>query len=302
MNNGIHISKSNNYIERLVQNTAELRLLGLGDGAEVMLQKIKANETVIIEPGDNLELMEFFYILDGELELEDNESKTLLSNGDYFYTHHLMEHIQFSTITDVSLLYFSTQPIFNYLSSIIKELVTLATSVEEKDVYTHGHIQRVKDYGLKIGNKLKLSKGVIENIGYASLFHDLGKINVPDEILNKPGKLTDDEFAIIKRHSIWGSEMISKTYFEYISEIVKQHHERIDGSGYPKGLKGDDILIEAKIIAVADSYDAMTSERSYKDVMTPKAAIEELISLKGKHYDPDVVDAFVEVLTEDNII
>lgn len=302
MNNGIHISKSNDYLERFVQNAAELRLLGLGDGAEVMLQKINASETVIIEPGDNLELMEFFYILDGELEIEDNESKTVLSGGDYFYTHHLMEHIQFTTITNVSLLYFSTQPIFNYLSSIIKELVTLATSVEEKDIYTHGHIQRVKDYGLKVGSKMKLSKGMIENIGYASLFHDLGKINVPDDILNKPGKLTDDEFALIKRHSIWGAEMVSKTYFQYISEIIEQHHERIDGSGYPKGLKGDEILIEAKIIAVADSYDAMTSNRSYKAVLTPKEAIDELISLKGKHYDPQVVDALFEILSEENII
>ena len=302
MNNGIHIGKSQNYLEKFVQNTAELRLLGKGDGSEVMLQKIKAYETVIIEPGAYVELMEFFYILDGELEIEDYDLKTKLMSGDYFYTHHLNEHIQFTTTTDVTLLYFSTQPIFHYLSSTIKELVCLSNSVEEKDIYTHGHIQRVKDYGLKIGNKMRLSKERIENIGFASLFHDLGKLHVPDEILNKPGRLTDEEFAVIKKHSVWGAEMVTKTYFENISEIIKQHHERIDGSGYPKGLKGDDILIEAKIIAVADSYDAMTSERSYKDVMTPKAAIEELISLKGKHYDPDVVDAFVEVLTEDNII
>lgn len=302
MSIGINIGKKDSYLERFKQNAAELRLLGKGDGTEVMLQKIDSNETVIIEPGNYTELMEFFYIISGELTLVCDESSTILSVGDYFYTHHLKEHIQFSTITDVTLLYFSTQPIFHYLSLIIKDLVGLANSVEEKDIYTHGHIQRVKDFGLKIGNKMRLSKEKIENIGFASLFHDLGKLNVPDEILNKPGRLTDEEFAVIKKHSVWGAEMVTKTYFENISEIIKQHHERINGSGYPKGLKGDDILIEAKIIAVADSYDAMTSERSYKDVMTPKAAIEELISLKGKHYDPDVVDAFVEVLKEDNVI
>ncbi|MDR7871029.1 MAG: HD-GYP domain-containing protein [Tissierellaceae bacterium] len=302
MNKGIHIGKKDSFLDRFIQNKAELRLLGKGDGSEVMLQKISANENVIIEPGDYTELMEFFYILDGELEFKCNKSKDILQSGDYFYTHHLKEHIQFFTITEVTLLYFSTQPIFHYLSSTIKDLVNLANSVEEKDIYTHGHIQRVKDYGLKIGNKMGLSKEKIENVGFAALFHDLGKLNVPDEILNKPGRLTDEEFEVIKGHSSWGAEIVTKTYFENISEIIKQHHERIDGSGYPNGLKGDEILIEARIIAVADSYDAMTSERSYKDELTPKVAIEELISLKGKLYDSDVVDALVEVLKDENII
>lgn len=302
MNIGIHIGKKDSFLDRFVQSKAELRLLGRGDGTEVMLQKIKKDETVMIKPGDYAELMEFFYILDGKLELEYNKSKTILKNGDYFYAHHLKENIHFTTITDVTLLYFSTQPTFHYISCIVRDLLNLANSVEEKDRYTHGHTQRVKDYGIKIGNKMGLSKNKIENIGFASLFHDLGKINVPDEILSKPCRLTDEEFEVIKKHSSWGAEMVTKTYFEDISEIIMQHHERIDGSGYPKGLKGDEILIEAKIIAVADSYDAMTSQRSYKDVLTPKDAVEELISLKGKKYDIDVVDALVEVLKDEKVI
>lgn len=302
MNIGIHIGKKGNFLDRFVQNNAELRLLGKGDGTEVMLQKIKANETVMINPGDNVELMEFFYILDGELELDYDESNTILTSGDYFYTHHLIKHIQFTTSTDVTLLYFSTQPIFHYISSIVKDLLSLANSVQEKDIYTHGHIQRVKDYGIKIGNKMRLSKEKIENIGFAALFHDLGKLNVPDDILNKPDRLTDEEFEVIKRHSSWGAEMVTKTYFQSISEIIMQHHERIDGSGYPKGLKGNEILIEAKIIAVADSYDAMTSERSYRDPLTPKEAVEELIRLREKQYDSGVVDALIAVLTEEKVI
>lgn len=302
MDKGLHIGKNDSFLDRFVQNKAELRLLSRGDGAEVMLQKIGANETVMIEPGDNAELMEFFYILDGELEIEDGETKTNLHIGDYFYAHHLMEHIHFITKTNVTLLYFSTQPTFHYISSIVRDLLCLANSVEEKDIYTHGHIQRVKDYGIRIGNKMRLSKEKIENIGFAALFHDLGKINVPDKILNKPGRLTDEEFQTIKNHSQWGAEMVTKTYFQNISEIIEQHHERIDGSGYPKGLMDNDILIEAKIIAVADSYDAMTSERSYKDVLSPREAVDELILLREKQYDSDVVDAFIEVLIEENII
>lgn len=302
MHKGIHIGKKDSFLDRFVQSTAELRLLGKGDGSEVMLQKIDANVSFFIEPGEDPELMEFFFILNGSLELICDNNKTLLESGDYFYSHHLKEHIQFITKTDSTLLYFSTQPTFHYISSVIKDLLSLANSVEEKDIYTHGHIQRVKDYGIKIGNKMRLSKEKVENIGFASLFHDLGKINVPDEVLNKPARLTYEEFETIKKHPLWGAEMVRKTYFHNISTIIEQHHERNDGSGYPKGLLGDEILIEAKIIAVADSYDAMTSIRSYKDALSPKEAVDELISLKDKHYDSNVVDAFVEVLADENII
>lgn len=302
MDKGIHIGKKDNFLDRFVQNKAELRLLAKGDGAEVMLQKIDANESFFIQPGENYELMEFFYILDGSLELVCDESKTILNSGEYFYTHHLKKHIQFITMTSVTLLYFSTQPTFHYISSVIKDLLCLSNSVEKKDINTHGHIQRVKDYGIKIGNEMKLSKEKIENIGFAALFHDLGKIHVPDEILNKPGSLTYEEFEIIKKHPIRGSELTNKTYFKNISKIIEQHHERVDGSGYPKGIMGSEILIEAKIIAVADSYDAMTSERSYKNPLSPKEALEELILLKNKHYDSDVVEAFVEILSKENII
>lgn len=302
MSKGFHIGKKDSFLDRFIQNKAELRLLGRGDGTEVMLQKIDANISSFIQPGDNSELMEFFFILEGSLELVCDECKSILGSGDYFYSHHLKEHIQFISITDVTILYISTQPTFHYISALINELMEMANSVEEKDIYTHGHIQRVKDYGMKIGNKLNLSKEKIENIGFAAIFHDLGKINVPNEILNKPGSLTDEEFDLIKNHSIWGAEMVDETYFENISEIIRQHHERLDGSGYPDGLKDDQILIEAKIIAVADSYDAMTSERAYKNALTPRQAIDELISLKDKHFDRDVVDALAKTLAEENLI
>lgn len=302
MKNNLYIGKKNSYKDKYVQNSAELSLLGKGDGSEVMLQKIQANETVMIEPGEYSDVMEFFFVLDGELEIEKNGSKIPLYSRDYFYVHHLNEHIEFYTITDVTLLYFSTQPVFHYLSSIIKELVELANNVEEKDIYTHGHSQRVKDYGLKIGNKLRLSKEKIENIGFAALFHDIGKIKVPDEILKNAGKLTKEEFDLMKRHPSWGADIVSKSYFENISEIIRQHHERIDGSGYPDKLKDKEILIEAKIIAVADTYDAMTSDRPYRKGFSPLVAVNELISLKGIQYDEEVVDALITILKDEEVI
>lgn len=302
MQKDFYIGKRDTFKEKFTQKSGQLSLLGKGDGAEVMIQEINANETVFIDPGEHSDVMEFFYILHGKLKIDKNKSNIVLSSDDYFYVHHLDEHVQFHTITDVKLLYFSTQPIFHYLSSTIKELLELANIVEEKDINTHGHISRVKDYGLKIGNKMRLSKETIENIGFAALFHDIGKINVPDEILKKPGKLSDEEFDIMKNHSMWGAEIVSKTYLEKLSEIIRQHHERIDGSGYPDKISEQKISIEAKVIAVADSYDAMTSDRPYRDGLTPATAIEELISLKDIQYDAKVVDALIEVLTDDGVL
>jgi len=302
MDKEIHIGNHDKFLDKFVQNSGELSLLGKGDGAEVMLQKIRANENVFIEPGTPSEIMEFFYILEGELELEKNCKKAVLKSGDYFYSHYLKETVQFNTITDVTLLYFSTQPVFHYISRAIKDLLILAEKVDIKDRYTHDHIQRVKDYAVKIGNKINLSKEKIENLGFAALFHDLGKIYVPDEILNKPGKLTKDEFDIIKKHPLDGAGLVKDTYFEGIEEIIRQHHERMDGSGYPYGLKGSDILIEAKIIAVCDTYDAMTTDRVYRKAFSPQAAVKEISSLKGTHYDEKVVDTLIDILREEGVI
>lgn len=300
--NGFYVGIGNGCLEKFVQNSGELCLLGKGDGAEVMLQKIKANETVFIEPGDSSELMEFFYILEGELELQINNEKTILKYGDHFYSHHLDETIEFKTLSDITLLYFTTQPVFHNLSSIIRDLIQLAKKVEEKDIYTLSHIKRVKDYAVKIANKLNLSKERVENIAFASLFHDLGKIYVPDEILNKPGKLTVEEFEYIKKHPSDGVELVNRTYYRDISEIINQHHERLDGSGYPNGLKDDEILMEAKIIAVSDTYDAMTTDRAYRKALPVQTAVDELMRLKGISYDETAVDAFVQVLEDEKVI
>jgi len=302
MEKGIHLGTNHECIEKVVQNSGELSLLGKGDGAEVMLQKIKSNKTVVIEPGENSETMEFFYILDGQVELHFENSKTILNGGEHFYAHFLKEPVFFNTLTDVSILYFTTQPVFHYLSGTIEELMHLSKKVEEKDIYTHSHIQRVNDYAVKISNKLNLSKERIENIAFASLFHDLGKINVPDVILNKPGRLTIEEFELIKKHPLDGMNMVKKTYYENIAETIYQHHERIDGSGYPRGLKGEETLLEAKIIAVSDTYDAMTTDRAYRKGVSPQIAVDELIRLKGTYYDEEVVDKFIQILKEENVV
>lgn len=149
-----------------------------------------------------------------------------------------------------------------------------------------------------IGEKFDLRIERIEILGYAAVFHDLGKVNISEELLNKSGKLTDEEYELIKQHPADGAAMVSETYYEYLSDIILQHHERIDGKGYPNGLKGEDILIEAKIISVADTYDAITSDRPYSKGRSSNAAIEELRKYSGTQFDGEVVEKFIEYLNE----
>ncbi|MGH4119598.1 HD domain-containing phosphohydrolase [Clostridium sp.] len=299
---GFYLGKNEDCLEKVTQKSGELRLIGRGDSTEIMIQKIGSQEFFCIEPSEKNETLEFFYILEGSIHCESDGENIILNSGDYFYAHGLKQAVCLKTISEVTLLYLSTEPFFNYLSKGIKELRSMNKNVEEKDLYTHGHGLRVRNYTMKISKLLGLSGNRFENIIIASLCHDIGKVFVPIEILNKPGKLTKEEFDFIKKHPTDGAKMTQGTFMENLDQMIVQHHERIDGSGYPNGLKGDEILLEAKIIALADSFDAMTSDRSYRKAMDNQVAFNELKSLSGIHYDKKVVEAFEKVLREENKI
>lgn len=299
---GLYLGQNESCMEKVTQNSGELSLIAKGDGTEVMIQKIKSQEVFFIEPSDSNETLEFFYILEGSINCEKDRENVVLSKGEYFYAHGLKETVSLKTISDVTLLYLSTEPLFHYLSKGIKELSSMIKNVEEKDIYTHNHGNRVRDYSIKIAKILGLSCESLESIIFASLCHDVGKVFVPNEVLNKPGALTKEEFDLIKKHPVDGGKMAQGTFMEKLDEIISQHHERIDGTGYPNGLKGEEILLEAKIIAIADSFDAMTSDRSYRKAMDMGVAFKELKSLSGIHYDEKVVEALEKVLIEENKI
>ena len=176
---------------------------------------------------------------------------------------------------------------------------TIGNIVEVKDPYTAGHQQRVSKLAMTIAQKMKLPQEKIEGIRVASLVHDIGKISVPAEILNKPTKLTDIEFSLIKDHSQIGHDILKSIEFPWpIEKIVLQHHERLDGSGYPQGLKGDKILLEAKIMGVVDVVEAMSSHRPYRPALGIDAALEEISTNKGILYDPEVVDICIRLVRE----
>ena len=176
---------------------------------------------------------------------------------------------------------------------------TLALTVEIRDPYTAGHQLRVAQITHEIAMDLGLSEEQIRGIHMASLIHDLGKISVPAEILSKPGKLTVHEFNLLKSHSQVGSDILKNVSFPWpIAQIILQHHERMDGSGYPQCLKGEEILLEARIIGVADVVEAMASHRPYRPALGIDKALDEISKNKSILYDPDVVDACLRVFKE----
>jgi PAS domain S-box-containing protein/putative nucleotidyltransferase with HDIG domain len=172
----------------------------------------------------------------------------------------------------------------------------MAFTIETRDPYTAGHQRRVTQLACALAEKMRLSKDVIEGVRMAGDLHDIGKIYVPAEILSKPGKLSEAEYNIIKTHSQVGFDILKTIEFPWpIADIVLQHHERINGSGYPAGLRGKDILLEAKILAVADVIEAMATHRPYRPALTIEEALEEISENKGKLYDSKVVEACLKI-------
>ncbi len=172
----------------------------------------------------------------------------------------------------------------------------MAKTVETRDPYTAGHQKRVADIAKEIAREMNLGREVIESVDIAGQIHDLGKIAIPAEILNKPGKISKIEFELIKMHSQMGFDILKNIDFPWpISDIVLQHHEKYDGSGYPNGISGDSILIEARILTVADVLEAMASHRPYRAALGVDKAFEELRRNRGIHFDPEVVDSCLRV-------
>jgi putative nucleotidyltransferase with HDIG domain len=181
--------------------------------------------------------------------------------------------------------------------SSLEAIETLNATVEAKDPYTAGHSLRVQRISLSIGRELGLTIKDLDALRYGGLFHDIGKIAIPDALLTKPGRLTDEEYELMKRHSAEGARIVGK--FSRLRDsvpIIRHHHERWDGRGYPDGLAGEDIPLAAAIAGLADAWDAMTIERPYQRALSTEEALEEVRSCRGTQFVPAVVDAFFEAV------
>ena len=179
-------------------------------------------------------------------------------------------------------------------------LRALTTALDTRDQDTHGHSERVVTFSLRLGRELALEREELTALEYGALLHDIGKIGVPDAILRKPAKLTEEEWAQMRLHPQHGQQILAGIKFlEGAARVVVQHHEKWDGSGYPQGLSRDEIDLKARIFAVADAFDAITSDRVYRKGRSYEEAAAELACCAGKHFDPQVVEAFQRVGVEE---
>ncbi len=218
--------------------------------------------------------------------------------GDQPYTKEDLENLDF--IADTASVAINNQlKSIEIEKSYFRTMKALAAAVEEKDRYTRGHSDRVKTYAVELARRLGLPSETISTIEYACVLHDIGKIGIPDTIIQKDRDLTDEEYKQIKEHPAKGENIIRVIPFlEPARPIIRHHHERFDGTGYPDGMKEKEIELGARIIAIADTYDAMTTERPYRGPFPKDHVISVLKEQKGKQFDPELVDIFVRFLLD----
>lgn len=181
----------------------------------------------------------------------------------------------------------------------LNAIMAIAKAIEAKDRYTSGHSDRVASCSVMLAERMGWDEEQVRNLQYAALLHDIGKIGVPDHVLNKPVCLNEEEVEIIRQHVLSGGEILKEIHtIPNLKNGAMFHHERYDGTGYPMGLKGGEIPIEARIIAVADTYDAMTSNRAYRDKLSTDVVVSELEKGRGTQFDPEIVDLFMAMLKE----
>ncbi len=304
---GLTIQRRGDAVDRVEKRSTTLELLARSGSLEVSRQRIEAGRHFYLYASDEWTGFEFIYVLEGVLVIEDEEGtngsaeRVFLRSGDFLYHNGLPKKVYFRAEAEVEVLLVSSAPSFDMASDRVEEMATIARSVEEKDEATQGHCLRMGRLSIRIAEKLGLQGQPLIDISYAAYLHDIGKVRVPGEILGKEGHLDDDEWEEMKKHPDHGADMLrEKEFLRAAAVIVRAHHERYDGSGYPRGLKEDEIPIGARIIAVVDTYDAITSVRPYQKAQAKEEAIEELKKEAGTQFDPKVVETFIEIIGGDD--
>jgi putative nucleotidyltransferase with HDIG domain len=212
------------------------------------------------------------------------------------------EHSRARAIDDVMRPIATRDPFEQIANKYTESLKPLVAAVEAKDVYTHGHSMRTAEVATRLGHRMKLDADTLRALAEGAYLHDIGKLALPDAILNKAGSLDPYEREIIERHPLDGYEIVRQaSSLAHALPVVRHHHERFDGRGYPDGLAARDIPLIARVASVADVWDALTSRRAYRDAWREDEALAHILAGRGLHFDPVVVDAFVTMLAESGI-
>lgn len=263
------------------ENEPSAHLITRQGDLEVVMHRITGESVVWLFPASDPNATEYFFIHAGGVDLFLDDGLVSLCAGESFTVSGLKHDVPVKMHGDSEILYVTNCPAFEAVTHVEESLKELLTRVNEKDHYTSRHSKAVLQYSLALYDAMREGKPVIprDDLAFAALFHDVGKCFVPTEILQKPDKLDQHEMRYILRHPIDSGRMLLQNFGEQIAEIARNHHERLDGSGYPRGLLAEDISLSSQIVAVADVFDAMTSDRGYNTVKTFQHAAEELYSL-----------------------
>ena len=278
---GIQVNRRAAAGESATGNEPSTQLLTKQGDLEVILHRINGESVVWLFPASDPNATEYFFIHAGGVDLAMEDGLVSLGVGDSFTVSGLKRDIPVKLHGDAEIVYVTNCPAFEAVTHVNDSLQELLTRINEKDHYTSRHSKAVLQYSLALYDAMQDRGPDIprDDLAFAALFHDVGKCFVPTEILQKPDKLEQAEMRYILRHPIDSGRMLLPNFGEQIAEIARNHHERLDGSGYPRGLRAEDISLSSQIVAVADVFDAMTSDRGYNVVKTFLHAAEELISL-----------------------
>lgn len=279
-------------------NNMEISLLASGASVEVMRQHMeKGSRWTLLQETEQGEL-QYYFIIDGVLSWQSKRNSGVLQSGDSLVLNHATETIEITALEDASLLLFCSVPLFQRHISGLRDLESMAISIEEKDGYTAEHSVHIQSRAMEIAELLNFSPKEKFDLRIGSFLHDVGKVKIPLTILNKRGPLNHHEWEMMKLHPTFGRDMIlalNQFCLHGASTIVEQHHERYDGSGYPYGLQRDEISQGAAIVAVVDSFDAMTTDRVYQKARSIDEAVSEISRNRGVLYHPQIVDAFLSL-------
>jgi diguanylate cyclase (GGDEF)-like protein len=294
---GLTLHRSDRALETVTTEVGSLSLVSANPRLELSEGALRAGGRMTLVPETSEHpTPEAYRILEGSLRAETAHGSIELSGGDTLVVEGLGQPIIFVATTEVRFLYISLEPSFHAISDELAEMRRLAVEVESADGYTGDHCRRIQAIAYAVGRELGLPQYRLHVLDYAAYLHDVGKLRVPPALLTSTEPLSDEDWVHIRRHPGDGAELLARTFMAAAAPIVAQHHERLDGSGYPLGLSGDEILLEAFIVSVADTYDAMTSDRPYRRALSNDVAIAELRRLRGAAFPPAVVDALERVL------
>ncbi len=279
--------------ESITYSNSRIERIYLSENLDIGRYRFQKDIILYIDPIEEEQIVKSYLILEGSCM--DLEEKSLIQAGDIIVVENSDEMIALHMLENTTMLIHAQRSTsIDKFKSSATEMIQLLKDLQNKDHYTKEHSDRVFHLSKRMGLALGYHSKQIYNLNKAARFHDIGKVYIEDCILNKPAALSKEEFDEIKKHVELGQELILKSFDPEIYAIILQHHERIDGSGYPLGLRGDAISEEAKVLAICDSYDAMTTDRVYKNGKSKTEAISELRSLAGTSYDEKLVELFIE--------